>query len=597
MVLDMKRCSASHKCCFFRSCNESNNMHRIRNEDRYLVLMKHRFYIPKNVRACNIHFQSRSWNNVNHFRHVNTFNKHQIADMVDLLRFRHEKDETPDYFSSDMKILTGLTCKQFQQLFESVPLLTAKYRNNTTNARKALYMYLMRMRTGQTLQQMSTKFKVSHNTIINRLKTVRSVLLEEFVPFNLKSEWSRDELIANTTHLSRALYSNGNPNSVALIFDGTYIYVEKSGNQKFQKQTYSDQKKRNFIKIMMCVTTNGKIIFTSGPYAAVVNDAKILKSILQQNFQALSQLEPNDICLVDRGFRDCIQNLKAMQLDVRIPENIQKNSDGSAKKQLTTLQANLSRLVTKCRYAVEVRNGHMKCVWRLFKLVWTTKALSHLMADYRIGAALLNKFFADLVADEQVSTEVAARMHEKLGRPNIVQGIVVKSSFKSVAKCFPSLHDCDFFPQLTKNDLFMIALGVYQIAQAKNYCARHLTINKGQFTCSICPQDICEKFFHCFYTETSHLYLLLTRLLSRHISDKKYKTYLLIDANKQGFETVLGYYCDCKNGTRVIGCCSHVMSIIWYFGYARRNGEIHKVSAYLDNFFDGCDDATSSEED
>lgn len=171
--------------------------------------MKHRFYIPKNVK-CSVHFKSRSWNDVNHFRQVNTFNKEQITDMIDLLRFRHENDEMPDYFSSDMKILTGLTSEQFKQLFESVPLLTKKFKNNTQNARKALYMYLMRLRTGQTLQQMSTKFDVSHSTIINRLKVVRSVLLKKFVPFNLKSAWTRDELIANTTDLSRALYSNGN---------------------------------------------------------------------------------------------------------------------------------------------------------------------------------------------------------------------------------------------------------------------------------------------------------------------------------------------------------------------------------------------------
>lgn len=69
-----------------------------------------------------------------------------------------------------------------------------------------------------------------------------------------------------------------------------------------------------------------------------------------------SKLERADVCLVDRGFRDCVEVLKSKQLDVGMPEMISKKD-----KQLTTAQANRSRLVTKCRYVVEARNGHMKC--------------------------------------------------------------------------------------------------------------------------------------------------------------------------------------------------------------------------------------------
>jgi hypothetical protein len=32
---------------------------------------------------------------------------------------------------------------------------------------------------------------------------------------------------------------------------------------------------------------------------------------------------------------------------------------------------------------------------------------------------------------------------------------------------------------------------------------------------------------------------------------------------------VKGWYCQCKSGTRVVGTCAHVVSIIWYLGFAR----------------------------
>lgn len=145
--------------------------------------------------------------------------------------------------------------------------------------------------------------------------------------------------------------------------------------------------------------------------------------------------------------------------------------------------------------------------------------------------------------------------------------------------------------------MFVIALGVYQIAQAQNYCTRHIDINSGQFKCFSCPLELSMQFFSSFATAQSQIYILLTQLLSRHQSRKKYKTYLLIDANKNGHEVILGHYCACKNGARTVGCCSHIICMIWYLGYARRAGPIHKVAGFLDNFFEGWSHSSSDEED
>ncbi|CAF0957360.1 unnamed protein product [Brachionus calyciflorus] len=43
--------------------------------------------------------------------------------------------------------------------------------------------------------------------------------------------------------------------------------------------------------------------------------------------------------------------------------------------------------------------------------------------------------------------------------------------------------------------------------------------------------------------------------------------------------------CTCKNGTRTVGCCSHISSIIYYFGYARYLEHIPKPASFLSDIF------------
>ena len=77
------------------------------------------------------------------------------------------------------------------------------------------------------------------------------------------------------------------------------------------------------------------------------------------------------------------------------------------------MEANKSRLVTRCRYAVEHINGLLK----QFKALEDTKnrALSHILQDYRITAALINLFYKRLDND---SVEIAKEMLEKVNTPN-----------------------------------------------------------------------------------------------------------------------------------------------------------------------------------
>lgn len=275
--------------------------------------------------------------------------------MTDLLRM--EKNALSGNISirgENMKTATGLNSEHFRSLVEIIPFSLA-FPNKRILNENALYTYLLRLRTGQTLEQIASGLNVSIAAVHTRLQNARQMLYKYFVCSNLKSSLTRKEFNYNTTELSRLVHGNGDPDQVILVLDGTYIYTEKSGNQYFQKQTYTNQKKRNFVKIMMCVTTNGKVIFASGPHDATDNDATILRNILDRNeCNVFSILKPRDVILVDRGFRDCSEPLKARGLDVRSPAFLNKKSNGKLDKQLTTKQANDTRLVTLSKHGTDI---------------------------------------------------------------------------------------------------------------------------------------------------------------------------------------------------------------------------------------------------
>lgn len=54
------------------------------------------------------------------------------------------------------------------------------------------------------------------------------------------------------------------------------------------------------------------------------------------------------------------------------------------------------------------------------------------------------------------------------------------------------------------------------------------------------------------------------RIQSRHVSAKKYYCWI-----QYGEGVVQAWYCKCKAGSRVVGCCAHITSVVWFISYAR----------------------------
>jgi len=58
------------------------------------------------------------------------------------------------------------------------------------------------------------------------------------------------------------------PEELAVIADGTYIFVEQPSDHQTQRLLYSGQKGRNLMKPMMLVLPSGYILQVQGPYGA-----------------------------------------------------------------------------------------------------------------------------------------------------------------------------------------------------------------------------------------------------------------------------------------------------------------------------------------
>lgn len=478
---------------------------------------------------------------------------------------------------TDIKRDTGLTKAQFEDLFNSLSTLHESITSQRI-ASDSLYIYLLKMRSGQPDEDIGRIFKINRMTVGRRLKTVRNALEVDFVDNHINFIRSREELIGQSTTMCNGLFSS--ENAVVLICDGTYIFINKSRNYGFQRNTYSDQKKRNFIKIMMCVTPNGTIVFALGPYAAKVNDAKILQSI-DETSNAFDMLQPNDILILDRGFRDCISYFQKKGLQIKMPMLLQRSKN---KSQFTTKEANQTRLVTATRFVVEARNGNMKTVWKIFKMEWNSLTIPNLLTDFKICASILNHYYVEIEPNAGIATEIFGRMLARMDLDNFLSKIVRSSSFQKNMKHFQNFDSFEELPTLTGLDLIWIALGRYQIVQAESYCRQHMKASEGFAVFSL-SEDLCRKYFESFYSENCSPKLLLVQMNSRFRAKKKYDTFVLINVYGSGESAVLGYCCECYNGLRTVGCCSHVMSLIW-FSLHIKNQNVPNPAGFLDEYFE-----------
>lgn len=176
------------------------------------------------------------------------------------------------------------------------------------------------------------------------------------------------------------LFGNEENTKAIIICDGTYAYIQKSSNFLFKRLSYSLHKFQNLLK-PFSVCTDGYIVEVLGPYAATTSDATIMSRIINNEESPFNWffLE-NDVMILDRGFRDSIADIESCGYVAQMPPTKLRDET-----QLTTEQANKSRLVTMCRWVVEVVNGRFNRDYKLLRQDYFNSTLHNLFPDFRIA--------------------------------------------------------------------------------------------------------------------------------------------------------------------------------------------------------------------
>lgn len=79
---------------------------------------------------------------------------------------------------------------------------------------------------------------------------------------------------------------------------------------------------------------------------------------------------------------------------------------------------------------------------------------------------------------------------------------------------------------------------------------------------------------YLIYRSKNHPEIIRAPTKSAHIGRKIYNPTIRFDR-----ETVLDWWCDCPSGSRYVGCCSHVASMIWFLSFQRWQSQSYRIGS------------------
>ena len=251
--------------------------------------------------------------------------------------------------------------------------------------------------------------------------------------------------------------------------------------------------------------------------------------------------------VVDRGFRDVADLLEECGIKTHMPHFI-----GKSQKALSTEEANETRLVTKVRWVVESANGRIK-QWKALSNVMPNSQIPYIGDYVRIICATCNAFKPPLLQTSEEDDIVAKRMLALSKLPNQLKQQVEANGWDTRVKTqWKVIDEADLtdFPQLTESELRDKTMGVYQLKQADSYTEEHTT-DSGQYIIMV-------------HKETAGI--LKANIRSRHTLAGSYNLWIEYGP---GLDPIKGWFCKCKSGSRIVGCCAHIASVMWFLGFYR----------------------------
>lgn len=586
----------NHACIV---CKSLNDLHTLSSRSRADIFIKADIYVPEGSRACSFHTDDEGFIPGVYLTNIGFVNKPYIIKGSELKVFldamRHEasgakKIDEKSLSDEDFQVISPVNKTDFVEIYTFCDPVEVQGTNNHRKVSKRdLLAFLCKMRQDLSDDLLKILFGyTSRQATSLAIDTVRRSLMLRLVPSSVGlNAITREEYIKkHVTDFANELY-NSNPaiRKVILYIDGTYVYMHKSSNFRVLRQTYSQHKGRHLLKPVLLVGPDGYILDVHGPYFsdAKNNDAAILQHEINLDEELQEWMQPGDIVIVDRGYRDNIEMFERLGVVYYMPSLLKPGQ-----KQFTTAEANASRIVTKSRWIVEGRNGHMKTI---FKFLDGTIQMTHLqnLGDYyRIAAAIINRY-RQPVSMSDGTVEMARSLLTRAADVNMIQVMVEVENLKAKSAQRWVQLNSNFvpeFPSLNWNQLRNLTTGVYQLGLAPSYIQDKLS------------RDNAEVFEVEMLRDTDNIPepgLLRVRAYSRFRNATKYQLWIAYkvdstDNDSDPYESddeyedgIIGYYCTCITGARTLGTCAHVASVLWYLGYARHQETVKYPPTTLTN--------------
>lgn len=580
--LNILRTAANHACFI---CHNNVGVQRLSLKCKVDIFIRKDIYVPDNARCCPQHLDNDGFllrallPGLSFLNRLYTLVGVQLSNFLEMLRTSARSDQ-PDFKNvnslsdEEFKLLSPITKEQFYDMYTFCA--NVQDENHTRHISKTdLLMFLCKLRQGLSDDFLKLMFNYGSRQAVSLIiMKVRKSLMLRFVPQNIGlNAITREEYIQrHVTAFANVLYNDDpdTPKAIAFV-DGTYCYIEKSSNFQALRQSYCLHKGRHLVKPALIVAPDGYILDVHGPFFADSrnNDAGMLQKEFENNANGLRQwLGENSILIVDRGYRDVLPLLNHLGIETHMPSLLEPGQS-----QLDTEDANDSRLITKCRWVVEARNGHIKSIFKFFKDIIPFHHVTHLREYYLTAGAIINKYRRPIVM-AGATAELAQVMLERAQTENRLQNRVVAENLARRNAIWNRLnfnHVADF-PPLSLNYLKDLTVGVYQLKLSPSYIQDKLLRDETE-TLEV--------------DEARHERgLLRVRVYSRFRNAIKhqlwiqYRTIDNLNENNDD-EPIIGYYCMCKTGARTLGTCAHIASVLWFLGYARHQPNIKYPSEAL----------------
>lgn len=597
LKLNVLKQTTNNSCMF---CNGLHNLSRLSVECRVKVFIIKNIYIPESARCCHHHLDANGFvlrvllEGLQFYNRPYRLNGAQLQNILQVLR-RSARIDEPDFndensFTEDeFRSISPITRQQFQDLCTYCDPVPVPGQNTHRHiSKRDLLLFLCKLRQGLSDDFLKVIFRYTSRQAVSLvITTVRRSLMVRFVPLNIGlNSITREQYIQrHVTDFANELYNSNRDLRVAIAYiDGTYAYIQKSSNFRALRQSYSVHKGRHLIKPALVVAPDGYILDIHGPYFSDSrnNDASMLRNEFEVDANGLREWFNNDdIFIVDRGYSDVLPLLENIGINYKMPSRLERGE-----RQLNTEEANDSRLITKTRWIVEARNGHIKSVFNFFEKIIPMHHAINIGDFYRIAGAILNKYREPILM-EGANAELAQIMLEKSQTPNVLQARVEIDNLHTRNARWVHLieNHIPLFPRLNLDYLKELTVGIYQVNLAPAYVQDKL------------QREDSERFE---YDELGNEPgLIRVRIYSRFRNATKYQLWIayhidddvIQQANEQDLvednEPILGYYCTCKTGARTLGSCAHVASVLWFLGYARHQPRVkYPSTAMLANIID-----------